>query len=239
MATAHLSRAEATRRRLAAIRFAVLGTALGLTIAGVMLLTPFATARIVVQMLVSVPLLASLYVLSDSRRLTLLMAAAIAVLSGLAVLFVNRGDAWLLIVDTGLRALVLAGVTWWIALEVVREVRISLDTILGGICIYLLLGFLYAHLYVMLELADSGALLAGGQPLAELTSEHPLRGVSAIVYYAYATLTTVAYGDIVPATPLARFIAISEAMLGQLFPTIFIARLVSLNVAQMGSSNGS
>ena len=40
-----------------------------------------------------------------------------------------------------------------------------------------------------------------------------------------------------PATPLARFIAISEAMLGQLFPTIFIARLVSLNVAQMGSSN--
>jgi hypothetical protein len=136
-------------------------------------------------------------------------------------------------------AVVLAGVTWWIAVEVVGELRISLDTILGGICIYLLLGFLYVHLYVMIELADPRALLAGGQPLADLASEHPLKSVSAIVYYAYATLTTVAYGDIVPVSPLARFIAISEAMLGQLFPTIFIARLVSLYVAQKGSSNDS
>jgi ion channel len=239
MSTAHMSRAEATRRRLVAIRFAVLGIALALTIAGVMLLTPFATAGIVVQILISVPLVASLYVLSESRPLTLLMFGAIAVLSVLAVLFANRGDAWLLIVDTGLRALVLAGVTWWIAVEVVREARISLDTILGGICIYLLLGFFYAHVYVMLELADPRALLSGGQPLADLSSEHPLKGVAAIVYYGYATLTTVAYGDIVPVTPLARFVAITEAMVGQLFPTIFIARLVSLNVAQMGSTGDS
>ena len=239
MPTAHMSRAEATRRRLVAIRFAVLGTALGLTIASVMLLTPFATSGFVVQILISVPLLASLYVLSDSRPLVLLMGAAIIVLSVLAVLFANRGDAWLLILDTGLRACALAGVTWWIAVEVVGEVRISLDTILGGICIYLLLGFFYAHVYVMLELADPRALLAAGQPLAELTSEHPLKAVAAIVYYGYATLTTVAYGDIVPVSPLARFVAISEAMVGQLFPTIFIARLVSLNVAQMGSSSDS
>jgi len=239
MPTAHMSRAEATRRRLVAIRFAVLGTALGLTIAGVMLLTPFATSGFVVQILISVPLLASLYVLSDSRPLVLLMGAAIIVLSVLAVLFANRGDAWLLILDTGLRACALAGVTWWIAVEVVGEVRISLDTILGGICIYLLLGFFYAHVYVMLELADPRALQAAGQPLAELTSEHPLKAVAAIVYYGYATLTTVAYGDIVPVTPLARFVAITEAMVGQLFPTIFIARLVSLNVAQMGSTKDS
>ena len=132
MATAHMSHAEATRRRLTAIRFAVLATAVGLTIAGVMLLTPFATSGVVVQILISIPLLASFYVLSDSRRLILLLAAAVAALSVLAVLFVNRGDPWLLILDTGLRAMVLAGVTWWIALEVVRETRISLDTILSA-----------------------------------------------------------------------------------------------------------
>ena len=170
-----MSRAEATRRRLVAIRFAVLATALGLTIAGVMLLTPFATARIAVQMLISVPLLASLYVLSDSRRLTLLLAGGDrgAVRAGRALRESRRRVA----LDRRHRSarVVLAGVTWWIALEVVREVRISLDTILGGICIYLLLGFLYAHLYVMLELADTRALLSGGQPLAELSSEHPLR----------------------------------------------------------------
>jgi Ion channel len=230
------SHADTARRQLAARRFGVLDTTLIATIAAVMILTPL--AHVALQFLISVPLFASLYVLSSNLRAAAALGGAIAILSLLAVLFTTRGDTWLLITDVGLRTLVIGGITWWIGTEVLSEVRVSLDTILGGICIYLLLGFFYAHIYLMLELADVGALLESGRPLASLETSHPLHSVPSIVYYSYATVTTVAYGDITPATPLARFVAMSEAMIGQLFPTIFIARLVSLNVAQIHSSEG-
>ena len=218
--------------RFAARRYGVLGLALATTIAAIMVLTPLARVGIAAQILISVPLVASLYTLSIRWRDTLLLAGAIAVLSLLAVLFILRGDADLLILDTALRAAVLAAITWWIGAEIAGEVSISIDTILGGICLYLLLGFLYAHLYAMLELADPGALVDGGRPLGSIDDAHPLAALPSVIYYSYATLTTVAYGDITPATSFARFVAITEAMLGQLFPAIFIARLVSLNVAQ-------
>ena len=227
-----VTRAEAARRRVVAIRFAVLAAALLVTIAAVMVLTSLAERDVSVQLLISVPLLASLYALRGDVRLLLLLAGSIAVLTLLATFFTLRGDTWLLILDIGLRAALLAILIAVVAIEVVGEVRISLDTILGGICIYLLLGFFYAHVYVMLVLADTGSLLSQESPLAALSSAHPLQSVPAIVYYSYATLTTVAYGDITPATPLARFVAITEAMFGQLYPAIFIARLVSLNAAQ-------
>jgi hypothetical protein len=228
----HASLAEVTRRRVTARRFAVLGAALLTTIAAVMVLTSVAERDLTVQMLISVPLLASLYALSGDLRLLVLLGGSILALTLLAMLFTHRGDTWLLIADIALRAALIAIVIAVVAGEVMSEVRISLDTILGGICIYLLLGFFYAHAYVMLALADAGALLANGKPFAAISGSHPLQAVPAIVYYSYATLTTVAYGDITPATPLARFVAITEAMFGQLFPAIFIARLVSLNAAQ-------
>jgi len=235
MADTHTSRGEAARRRFAALRFGVLGVALSVTIAAIMVLTPLAKTSLGAQLLISVPLFASLYALSIRRPNTLLLAGAILVLSGLAALFIARRDADLLVADTALRASVLAAIVWWVAVEVVSQVRISLDTILGGICIYLLLGFFYAHVYTMVELVDPGALVSNGHPLATPEETHPLASLPAVIYYSYATLTTVAYGDITPATPFARFVAITEAMVGQLFPAIFIARLVSLNVAQTGS----
>ena len=45
------------------------------------------------------------------------------------------------------------------------------------------------------------------------------------------TLTTVGYGDTVPVDPIARSLAMLEATLGQLFPAIILARLVSIELA--------
>jgi hypothetical protein len=49
-------------------------------------------------------------------------------------------------------------------------------------------------------------------------------------YYSFATLTTLGYGDIVPIKPVSRSLAIGEALTGQLYLTVLIARLVSLEV---------
>jgi voltage-gated potassium channel Kch len=63
----------------------------------------------------------------------------------------------------------------------------------------------------------------------------PLLTVSAWIYYSFVTLTTLGYGDIVPVSRVARMLAVGEAVTGQLYLTVLVARLVAL---QVGVSNG-
>ena len=56
-----------------------------------------------------------------------------------------------------------------------------------------------------------------------------------MIYFSVMTLTTVGYGDITPIHPMARALAMLEAVIGQLFPVILIARLVAMEL-QFGNS---
>jgi voltage-gated potassium channel Kch len=51
-------------------------------------------------------------------------------------------------------------------------------------------------------------------------------------YFGFATLTTVGYGDIVPRTEVARGVATLEAVAGQLYLAVLVARLISLHVSR-------
>jgi hypothetical protein len=53
---------------------------------------------------------------------------------------------------------------------------------------------------------------------------------SKLVYFSYATLTTVGFGDVTPLHPFARSLAIAEAMVGQFFPAILIGALVAMTM---------
>lgn len=227
---------DAARRRLAAARFAVLAATILLTIAVIMLSAGAVFGRVGLQVLISFPLFVGLYVVSGSKRVVAVGVILMAAIAVLGLISAMNDEIVPLVLDIGLRAGVIAVLTGWLLVEIVRQVHISLDTILGGICVYLLLAYFYAHLYLMLEILAAGSLISGGRPLDAALGggHHALGTIADLLYFSYATLTTVAYGDIAPATSLARFVAMTEGMIGQLFPTIFIARLVSLNVAQMG-----
>jgi hypothetical protein len=51
-----------------------------------------------------------------------------------------------------------------------------------------------------------------------------------LYYFSFVTLTTIGYGDILPLAPAARGLATMEGLIGQLYPAILIARLVSLQL---------
>lgn len=93
------------------------------------------------------------------------------------------------------------------------------DRVFGAIILYLLIGLIAAFAYsaVYKVNPDAFSKLPGGS--GELDSW---------LYFSFVTLTTVGYGDITPLTRLARAIAILEALVGQLYPAIIIARFVSL-----------
>jgi hypothetical protein len=55
---------------------------------------------------------------------------------------------------------------------------------------------------------------------------------TAVLYFSFATLTTLGYGDIVPVSAIARTLATLEAITGQLYLAVLVARLVGLHIAE-------
>jgi hypothetical protein len=123
---------------------------------------------------------------------------------------------------TILMALILmAGI---VTAKVFQEGPITLYRIQGAVAVYLLLGVAWAKAYAVVEMFRPGAFqlgtAVGGRLGATLT------------YYSFITLTSVGYGDITAVHPFARSLSTMEAVVGQLFPAILIARLVAMELQQ-------
>ncbi len=120
-----------------------------------------------------------------------------------------------------------------ILVSVARHERITTDTILGGINAYLLIAFAFTMFHVAVMVIDPDSYRIGDQSLAEVfDGSRDSRGVATLVYFSFTTLTTLGLGDIVPVHPVARLLTSCEAVFGQLYVAIVIARLVSLEVSQ-------
>jgi hypothetical protein len=104
----------------------------------------------------------------------------------------------------------------------------------GAVAVYLMQGVMWASLYQLVE-----ALLPGSFQLAESSDGSPLSMEaqdSVFIYFSFVTLTTLGYGDVLAVDPLARSLAMMEALTGQLFPAVLIARIVALQVSEDRSS---
>lgn len=107
--------------------------------------------------------------------------------------------------------------------------RVTLRRIEGAIAAYLLIGLIFAGAYELVGALAPGAFLRNGAPMAT----HALGGD--FVFFSFVTLTTTGYGDMVPVHPVARSLALLEAITGQLFLAVVLARLVSLEIADRGA----
>jgi hypothetical protein len=108
--------------------------------------------------------------------------------------------------------------------RIFRAGRVTVHRISGAVAAYLLIGLVFAFLYDAIELAAPGSFRFADASLRNPELSDPL------VYFSFTTLTTVGYGDVTPAVPLTQSLANVESLIGQLFPTILIARLVALEL---------
>ena len=113
---------------------------------------------------------------------------------------------------------------YWILRDILLSQEVTADVVRGGICVYLLIGFLWSLLYGIIASIDPNAF---SEPI--VVEEESF---SRIIYFSFTTLTTLGYGDILPLTPLARMLTNLEAIIGQLYPSIFIAILVGDYMSQ-------
>jgi hypothetical protein len=106
--------------------------------------------------------------------------------------------------------------------QVFRPGPVTKQRIQGAVAVYLLLVLAWAQAYLLVLLLNPGALegvsAEGGDTSAKL------------VYFSLGALTSVGLVDVSPTAPVTQSLAGMEALLGQLFPAILLARLVSLEM---------
>lgn len=126
-------------------------------------------------------------------------------------------------------------VIFGIVVDVLTTPEVGADTVFGACSIYLLMGLAWAMAYTFLEGVTPGSFTLGGGPLA---NDHTHR-TAELVYFSYVTLSTVGFGDVLPAARETRGLAVMEALAGQLYLAIMIARMVTLHAARHGPSAAS
>ncbi len=106
---------------------------------------------------------------------------------------------------------------------ILRASKVSLDILCAAIADYLMLGLLWSFLYQLVAriFPDSFFFTLGSAPT------HVPTGFEAF-YFSFATLMTVGYGDILPATNVSRMLAVTESVAGVFYVTILVARLVAI-----------
>lgn len=111
--------------------------------------------------------------------------------------------------------------------HILKAKDVTPDTLYGAVCVYLLLGLLWMSLYGCIEYFYPGAVF-----VSDSLGESGNISTNELIYYSYTTLSTLGYGDITSATALGRILSVLEAIVGQLFIAVLIARLVSLYTAK-------
>ncbi len=116
--------------------------------------------------------------------------------------------------------------------------RITFDMICASLCVYVLLGVLWAIVYSLLEIANPGSFaLSLVAPDEAVSIRFGGERTVIAIYYSFVTLTTLGYGDIVPSSSSARMFAIVEAITGQLYLVVLVARLVALHIIHTSGGN--
>lgn len=129
--------------------------------------------------------------------------------------------------ELGCLALLLLGCVVCILFFIFRNLRATMDGIFAALAAYLLLAAAFSMVYSLVLLRDPGSFSMPA-PLPA----HPLQSIRAeMTYFSFVTIATLGYGDLVPATPVARMLAVIEAVLGQFYVAVVVALLVGSLIA--------
>ena len=116
-------------------------------------------------------------------------------------------------------------------INIIRGTRVNIETLYGAVTVYLLIGITYTSIYILIESVYPGSFnMISKQGLVYPSRLHDL------LYYSFVTLTTLGYGDITPIRAPARILSVSEAVIGQLYLTILVARLVGLHISSISKN---
>jgi hypothetical protein len=130
-----------------------------------------------------------------------------------------------------------------ILLDVYRASVVEFRTILGACSLFLILGFMWYGIFVLIEITEPDSFAFATVHASDLwdgSNEELHYGDSRVardqlLYYTFVTITTLGFGDVQPVSVIARTYTTLAAVLGQLFLAIMIARLVGMHSHNRGA----
>ncbi len=140
-----------------------------------------------------------------------------------------------LVIIVLLVALVFVALVGFIAMrDVLYGGEVDQNRLMGAVCVYLLLGLAWAYVFTLIHIVSPTSF----EGIAGPTTEAHAKTIQ-FLYYSFVTLTTLGYGEITPASPVAQTLAYMEAVSGQFYLTILVAALVGMLLSRRQSGKES
>jgi hypothetical protein len=203
-------------------RYVVLLGALGLTFFFEGVAGPGDLQRVVGTVLVGATLMLALYAAElPSPRLRVVGACILVLMAGAVVASVASADSVVIGLVAVANGLLVALAPPAVAIGVLRSLRttgtVTAGVVAGVLCFYLLVGMFFSFAYVAVENLGGAPFFASGDVATSARS----------VYFSFVTMTTVGYGDLTARTNLGHTLAVSEALLGQIYLVTVVAAIVT------------
>ena len=167
-------------------------------------------------------------VASRELRPTILVIAALFFSAAAVVMREINENALTDWLGGGSGVFAVASLSWVVAKALSAPGRMSAHRIVGAIVLYLNFAIMFTMLFRLIAERVPGAF--SGMP-AQFTHG---TSMADLMYFSMTTLTTVGYGDIMPVNPLARSLCNLEGIIGQLYPAIILARMITLYTPKAG-----
>ncbi|SLM49857.1 putative Ion transport 2 domain protein [Nitrospira japonica] len=202
---------------------------LGFLIADLFVLQPIEAlsgwAKLLIDIVTVTGIVLSILAVLGLQRATgifVVLAGAALLLRGLRLVVPGDGIGY---VQSVLSLVAIAILAWLVLKLVLRSGRVTIRRIQGAVVVYLLLGMMWTQAYRMIALYDPSAFV-----LTDEVSHIDPEINSKLGMFSFSVLTASSFIDMTPVNPVARSLAMLEALIGQLYLVILIARLVSLEV---------
>ena len=182
--------------------------------------------QIINSLVISAVLLLGLFALTRHKITRMVLGGIILVVISVRSGRYFFGANWLRGWDLLLSLLIVIAYLSFILRYVNKEGPVTRQRLEGAVAAYLLITIAFALSYILISFLIPGAFKFPDKPPK---IDDPRFGYI-FHYFSISTITTLGYGDIIPLHPFCRTLATVEALVGQLYPAILLARLVSLSV---------
>jgi hypothetical protein len=189
--------------------------------AALLILVPVANyslySQYLLPLLFSFTLLAAVYAVAENK---FAMAVAVTLATPAMIIFWMFGPdqhTALSMISSALNIAVNVIVVSLVLVEIFKATRVDVEILSGAMAVYLLIAVNFAFLFHLMEGLEPGSFDVSDR-----------QNFDSFLYFSLVTFTTLGYGDITPVTKLARIWAALESVIGVLYATVLIARLVSM-----------
>lgn len=202
-----------------------------LVISPLLLRTPI--GNIILVLLISMIMLASIYLLSEDPYpfyLSIALLVPTLIISGFNLFeysYISQMSSHILY----LVFLIIA--MYSILSHLFRYRSIDLNIIMGALCLYIMGAMSWGIIYMILEVTFPGSfngVLTGPEDITALDKVNAT--FTSLIYFSVVTITTLGYGDIVPVSSIARSVAILETLFGVFYLGTIISTLIGLRLYQ-------